>query len=71
MAIVTFLGVFPVALLFSLLFKPLSETWPPLIVSALFNVCIVASLTWVVMPLLTRWFKPWLNPPSPKKERTP
>jgi len=28
----------------------------------------VSCLTWIVMPQLARWFKPWLNPPPQKKD---
>jgi antibiotic biosynthesis monooxygenase (ABM) superfamily enzyme len=34
------------------------------IVSAL----IVTCLTWLIMPRLARWFKPWLNPLPQKKD---
>jgi uncharacterized protein len=60
MAIVTFFGVFPLALLIPRLLKPISTDWHPLLIGALINAGIVASLTWLVMPLLTRIFRRWL-----------
>jgi antibiotic biosynthesis monooxygenase (ABM) superfamily enzyme len=62
MAIATFLGVFPVALLLSLTLAPGIHTWPFVLRTATFNVCVVALLTWVVMPFITRLLHPWLHP---------
>jgi antibiotic biosynthesis monooxygenase (ABM) superfamily enzyme len=46
------------------LLRPLVGAWP-LIPQALFmNALVVLFLTWVVMPLLTRLFQPWLYPPG-------
>jgi len=68
MATVTLLGVYPVSLLIGFFVGPhLRELSLPLylfIASAL----MVSCLTWIVMPQLARWFKPWLNPQSQKKE---
>jgi antibiotic biosynthesis monooxygenase (ABM) superfamily enzyme len=61
MAIATFLGVFPVALLLSLTLAPSIHTWPFVLRTATFNVCVVALLTWVVMPFITRLFHRWLH----------
>jgi uncharacterized protein len=70
MALVTLLGVYPVSLLIGILLAPQLRKLPlPLnlfVVSAL----IVTCLTWLVMPVLTRWFRVWLHPESEKK-RTP
>lgn len=61
MAVITWLGVFPTALLFSRLLPPLLAFWPKLLVSAVVNVFVVAALAWIVMPLLVRMFSPWLR----------
>jgi hypothetical protein len=62
MAAATFLGVFPVAMILNLTLGPLIHSWHFLLRNALFNMCVVALLTWVVMPLVTRWLSGWLHP---------
>jgi antibiotic biosynthesis monooxygenase (ABM) superfamily enzyme len=61
MAVVTLLGVYPVSLLIGLLLSPQLRKLPlPLnlfIVSAL----IVTCLTWLIMPMLTKLLKRWLQ----------
>ncbi|HMP02252.1 MAG TPA: antibiotic biosynthesis monooxygenase [Gemmatales bacterium] len=64
MAIVTWLGVFPAVLLWSSLLPPVLSRWPSLAVLALVNVFVVVTLTWGVMPLLTRVFAGWLHRPT-------
>ncbi|MDS4042875.1 MAG: antibiotic biosynthesis monooxygenase [Candidatus Competibacter sp.] len=62
MAIATFLGVFPVATGLSLTLGPAIKNWHFILANAVFNACVVALLTWVVMPLLTRVLHAWLHP---------
>jgi len=62
MALVTLLGVYPLSMLFPALVIPLTPSWPKWIQGALIAALIVASLTWVVMPVLTRAFEKWLFP---------
>jgi len=62
MAIATFLGVFPVVMVLSLTIGPLVRSWPFVINNAAFNACVVALLTWAVMPLITRALRHWLFP---------
>jgi len=62
MAIATFLGVFPVVMMLSLTIGPFVRSWPFVINNALFNACVVALLTWVIMPLITRALRHWLFP---------
>lgn len=62
MAAATFLGVFPVALVLSLTLAPAIHTWPFILRTAAFNVCVVALLTWAVMPFITRLLHQWLDP---------
>jgi antibiotic biosynthesis monooxygenase (ABM) superfamily enzyme len=62
MAVATFLGVFPVAMILNLTLGPLLQSWNFLLRNALFNLCVVTLLTWVVMPLVTRLLSGWLHP---------
>jgi len=64
MAIATFLGVFPIATILNLTIGPAIRSWPFLVANAVFNACIVALLTWVVMPLITRALHGWLHSPE-------
>ena len=70
MAGATFLGVFPVAMILNLTLGPVIRPWHFVLSNAVFNVCVVALLTWVVMPIITRLLNGWLNPQPHKKERT-
>ncbi len=60
MAIVTFVAVFPVATALDVTLGPAIRTWHMLLGGAVFNLCVVALLTWLVMPLLTRLLQGWL-----------
>jgi len=71
MALLTLLGVYPVSLLIGLILSPQLRMLPLALNLFIVSVLIVACLTWLVMPRLTRWFKPWLNPQPDKKERIP
>jgi uncharacterized protein len=62
MAVATFLGVFPVAMVLNLALGPVIRSWPFVLGNAAFNLCVVAILTWVVMPLVTRLLRRWLHP---------
>ena len=64
MAIATFIGVFPVATILNLTLGPAIRPWNFLLSNAVFNACVVALLTWVVMPLITRVLQRWLHPPQ-------
>ncbi|MGF1583222.1 MAG: antibiotic biosynthesis monooxygenase [Gemmataceae bacterium] len=64
MALITWVGVFPTALLWSSFLPGYLNGWPKLLVSAVINVFVVATLAWVAMPFLTRVFSFWLHPSS-------
>jgi antibiotic biosynthesis monooxygenase (ABM) superfamily enzyme len=53
MALATWLGIFPTVSVF---------LWPFLLRTAVFTALIVITMTWVVMPRLVRWLKPYLHP---------
>ena len=62
MAVATFLGVLPVAMILNLTLGPTIKSWPFILRNAVFNASVVALLTWVVMPLITRALRAWLHP---------
>ena len=62
MAIATYLGVVPVIMGLSLTLGPLVRSWNFVLNNLVFNACVVALLTWVVMPLITRILHRWLHP---------
>ena len=61
MAVATFIGVFPVAMVLNLTLGPMIGSWPFILRNAVFNACVVALLTWAVMPLVTRVLHSWLS----------
>lgn len=62
MAVATLLGVYPASLLISFVIGESVHAWPIAARSLVFAVGMVALLTWVVMPLVTRLLHPWLHP---------
>jgi antibiotic biosynthesis monooxygenase (ABM) superfamily enzyme len=61
-AVVTWLGICPTVYLLFLLLGPLLAPWPLLTRTMLLTVLVVAAMTWLVAPQLTRTFKSWLYP---------
>ena len=61
MAIATFAGVFPTAAILNLTLGPAIRPWPFILSSVVFNAAMVALLTWIVMPLVTRALHSWLH----------
>lgn len=62
MALLTLLGVYPLSMLFPMLVVPVTQAWPPWIRGTVIAALIVVSLTWFIMPALTRVFEKWLFP---------
>ncbi|HYR50914.1 MAG TPA: antibiotic biosynthesis monooxygenase [Candidatus Eisenbacteria bacterium] len=60
MALVTFLGAYPLMSTLQPLLAFLLPGWHPLLRNVVAAAVAVASLTWLVMPLLTRIFAGWL-----------
>jgi antibiotic biosynthesis monooxygenase (ABM) superfamily enzyme len=62
MAIVTWLGVFPII---AVLYSPFGHwlfLFPTLLRAAVFSVVMVTLMTYVIMPRVTRLFAFWLYP---------
>jgi len=62
MAVATFCGVYLVTTVLGRTLGPVIESWHFLLSGALFNACVVALLTWVVMPLVAHVLHRWLHP---------
>ena len=69
MALATFLGVFPTAAILNLTLGRAIQPWPFLLGSAVFNASMVALLTWIVMPLVTRSLHGWLHSDGDKDQK--
>lgn len=61
MAIATFLGVFPSATILNLTLGPAIQSWNVWLHGAVLSACVVALLTWAVMPPVTRLLDAWLH----------
>jgi uncharacterized protein len=66
MALATLLGVFPTSLFLSLTIGPAMHGWSLAAQTFVFAACMVALLTWAVMPLVTRLLRGWLNSQNQK-----
>jgi antibiotic biosynthesis monooxygenase (ABM) superfamily enzyme len=62
MAIITWIGVNPAVYIFSNAVTTVFGQLPMLVALLLINAFVVASLTWIFMPVLTRLFSRWLQP---------
>jgi antibiotic biosynthesis monooxygenase (ABM) superfamily enzyme len=62
MAVTTALGVYPTSLFLGETLGRLTHAWPVPARVAVFTIAMVALLTWVVMPLITRLLHLWLHP---------
>lgn len=65
MALVTWLGVNVAVIGLTRLLGPFVGSWPPIPQALFVNALVVLLLTWVIMPLLSRLFRPWLYPHGP------
>lgn len=64
MAIATLLGVYPTSLLLGTFAAPMLHGMPKALASLVIAICMVISLTWLVMPIVTRILHRWLHPDS-------
>jgi antibiotic biosynthesis monooxygenase (ABM) superfamily enzyme len=62
MAVVTLIGVYPTSLFLSFTIGEATHSWPVAVRSLVVAASMVALLTWVVMPSVTRLLHNWLNP---------
>lgn len=67
MAIATYLGVLPTVMFLALTVGTVTRAWNFVLGNVVFNGCVVALLTWVVMPLITRLLHGWLHPQTKEK----
>ncbi|TRW22406.1 antibiotic biosynthesis monooxygenase [Flavobacterium zepuense] len=61
MAIATLIGVVPTGVFLSYVIGPFIANANVLVQQLVFGACVVSLLTWVVMPLVTKLLKGWLN----------
>ena len=64
LALLTWLGAYPVITLILALLGPAIVQWPLALRTLLLSVLMVVTLTWLVMPGLTRVLRPWLGRPA-------
>jgi len=66
MAVITWLAVFPLATLVFLALQPLLGGAPAILRTLVFTIVMVTTMTYVVMPRITRLFSFWLYPRNKK-----
>ena len=69
MALLTWAGAWVTISLILQVLGPAMVTWPLLVRTLLISVLMVLTLTWVVIPTLTRLFAGWLAPTGPAAPR--
>jgi uncharacterized protein len=62
MAIITWAAIFPLLVLANLIAAQLLSWVSPLVRLIPVSVALIALMTWVVMPRMTKWFRFWLYP---------
>jgi len=62
MAVVTWIGVCLSVYVVNSAFSLFAQAWPTFLVFLVANAVVVASLTWIVMPVLSWLFRSWLSP---------
>lgn len=64
-AVMTWVGICPTVYLAFLLTTPYIASWALFPRIVLLTLLVVATMTWIVAPGLTRLFRPWLSPQRP------
>lgn len=62
MAVLTWIGVNPAVYVFDHAVRAAMGAQPELLTLLTVNLFVVASLTWLIMPLLTRVLTGWIHP---------
>jgi uncharacterized protein len=65
LAVLTWAGAYSVITLILYLFGPAMAGWPLMLRTLLISVLMVTTLTWIVLPALTRLFRAWLLSADP------
>ncbi len=60
MAVARWLALFPLLVAITVLASPLLDKLPPLLRVFLVSIVLVGLMTWVTMPLVTKWLGFWL-----------
>jgi antibiotic biosynthesis monooxygenase (ABM) superfamily enzyme len=60
MWLATLVGAYPLVVLFQAIIAPKVQNWPLLVRSAIFPLVLLSLMTYIVMPKVTKLFKPWL-----------
>jgi antibiotic biosynthesis monooxygenase (ABM) superfamily enzyme len=71
LALLTWAGAYAVITLILAVLGPAMAPWPLPLRTLLLSVLMVAAMTWLVIPSLTRLFRGWLTPASPRSARRP
>lgn len=69
LAVLSWAGAYAVITLILAVLGPAMAPWPLPLRTLLLSVLMVAAMTWLVIPSLTRLFRGWLTPPSPRSPR--
>lgn len=64
LALLTWIGVYPIITLLLAALGPATAAWPLPLRTLLLTAVMVPTLTWLVVPALTRFFRAWLARPS-------
>ena len=71
LALVTWAGAYGAITLIIWLLGPAMAGWPLVLRTLLISVLMVNALTWIVLPALTRLFRPWLVAADDRPAATP
>jgi uncharacterized protein len=69
LAVVTWIGVYPIITMLLAVIGPATATWPLPLRTLLLTALMVPTMTWLVIPWMTRLFRGWLSPdaaPAPR-----